>query len=72
MAKEGIMTTGARGPRGRFRTWLSSSGTAFVDALQSVVALGGLLAVVALQIPWLQDPLERVGAGDGTAVALTV
>jgi hypothetical protein len=66
------MGKGPRRPRGRLQTWLSSSGAAFVDALQTVVALGGLLAVVALQIPWLQDPLERMGAGDGTAIALTV
>lgn len=66
------MTRGPRRPRGRLQAWISSSGSDLVDALQSVVALGGLLAVVALQIPWLQDPLERMGAGNGTALTLTV
>jgi len=43
-----------------------------VEILQVIVAVGGLLLAVALQIPWLRKPLERIGLEDTGGTIQTI
>lgn len=57
--------------RGRVRqkqagSVLRATGTRLLEATQSIVVVGGLVIVVALQIPWLNDQLTEIGLS-GTA-----
>lgn len=47
--------------RSRVRHWLKQASDRAVSLIQSIVALGGLVVVILLSIPWLDDPLKKVG-----------
>ncbi|MQA98481.1 MAG: hypothetical protein GEV11_29245 [Streptosporangiales bacterium] len=56
----------------RLHEWARRAGPATFDVLQSIIAIGGVLIVLLIHIPWLQNAFERLGFGDTNKLTLTV
>jgi hypothetical protein len=67
-----LESTGHESQRGRLLERLRRSSPLLIDTAQAIIAIGGLLIVIAVQIPWLDAPLRRVGFGDHLNVTLTI
>lgn len=51
---------------------LKQSAAQLFSMVEAVVALGGTLLVIALAIPWLSEPLNRLGFGNGITASQLV
>lgn len=62
-----------RGLRGRgLLAWLKRVSKRSPESMRGVIALGGLGLVVVLEVPWLAEPMRRLGFSDRGAVTETV
>jgi len=57
--------------RGR-RRWPKELGTRLLHSGKSYAVILGLLIAVALEIPWLQEPLKKIGFENPTGITLSV
>jgi hypothetical protein len=58
--------------RSRFQYWLRTTSAKALAWLQAVVAVGGLVIVLLLQIPWLKKPLEAIGVSESGGIVQLV
>jgi hypothetical protein len=56
----------------RLSSWLAQHGERALAAGQDLVILGGVVVVLALQVPWLAAPLEHLGLEPATSTSEVV
>jgi hypothetical protein len=58
--------------RRRLTSWVSTAATRIADVSRMVIVVGGLLLAVAFNIPWLENPLQKLGFDNVTEVSLSI
>lgn len=58
--------------RRRLAHWIATATRQIAEVSRAVIVIVGLLVAVALEVPWLQDPLKKLGLEDVTGITLSV